>query len=164
MIKKEVMLKVAEAFQQDVGYGRARIDNQTRMELDLAIGDVIAIVGPKVTSSVVWRAHPTDEGKRIIRIDNLTRKNAGTALGDNVSIRKADVQPAEKVILAPLISKGQQIQFGTGIETLIKKGLLKLIQIIRFLRIFMDYWTQIFKMKQGLQTPVQEQHLKLNSN
>ena len=125
MIKKEVMLKVAEAFQQDVGYGRARIDNQTRMELDLAIGDVIAIVGPKVTSSVVWRAHPTDEGKRIIRIDNLTRKNAGTSLGDNVTIRKADVQPAEKVTLAPLISKGQQIQFGTGIETLIKKGLLK---------------------------------------
>ena len=57
-IKKEVVLKVAEAFQQDVGYGRARIDNQTRMELDLAIGDVIAIAGPKVTASVVWRAHP----------------------------------------------------------------------------------------------------------
>ena len=125
MIKKDVMLKVSEAFQQDVGYGRARIDNQTRMELDLSIGDVISIEGSKQTASVVWRAHPTDEGKHIIRIDNLTRKNAGAGLEDSVTIKKADVQPAEKVILAPLISKGQQIQFGTGIETLIKKGLLK---------------------------------------
>lgn len=125
MIKKDVILKVSEAFQQDVGYGRARIDNQTRMELDLSIGDVISIKGSKKTASVVWRAHPTDEGKRIIRIDNLTRKNAGTGLEDNVTIKKADVQPAGKVTLAPLISKGQQIQFGTGIETLIKKGLLK---------------------------------------
>lgn len=119
------MLKVSEAFQQDVGYGRARIDHQTRMELDLSIGDVIEIEGEKKTSSVVWRAHPTDEGKRIIRIDNLTRKNAGTGLGDTVSISKATVNPAHNVTLVPLISKGQQIQFGSGIEILIKKGLLK---------------------------------------
>lgn len=125
MIKKEVVLKVSEAFQQDVGYGRARIDHQTRMELDLSIGDVIEIEGQKTTASVVWRAHPTDEGKRIIRIDNLTRKNTGVGLGDNVTIRKADLKPAKTVTLAPLISKGQQIQFGSGIEVLIKKGLLK---------------------------------------
>ncbi len=125
MIKREIVLKVSEAFQQDVGYGRARIDNQARMELDLAIGDIIEIEGTKKTAAVVWRAHPTDEGKRIIRIDNLTRKNAGTGLGDSVIVRKAEVQPARSVTLAPLISKGQQIQFGAGIETLIKKGLLR---------------------------------------
>ena len=115
MIKNEISLKVSEAFQQDVGYGRARIDNQTRMELDLSIGDVIEIEGMKKTASVVWRAHPTDEGKRIIRIDNLTRKNCGTGLGDTLIIRKSNVQSANTVTLAPLISKGQQIQFGSGI-------------------------------------------------
>jgi transitional endoplasmic reticulum ATPase len=122
---KEVELKISEAFQQDVGYGRARIDHQSRMDLDLSIGDVIEIEGTKITAAVVWRAHPTDEGKRILRIDNLTRKNAGAGLGDRVKIRRADVKGAKEVTLAPLISKGQQIQFGRGIDTLIKKGLLK---------------------------------------
>ncbi|RLF31233.1 MAG: ATPase [Thermoplasmata archaeon] len=125
MRKNEVVLKIAEAFQQDVGYGRARIDNQTRINLDLSIGDVVEIEGTKVTAAVVWRAHPSDEGKGIIRIDNLTRKNAGTGLGERVKIRRADVKEAREITLAPLISKGQQIQFGAGIDTLIKKGLLK---------------------------------------
>jgi transitional endoplasmic reticulum ATPase len=125
MKQKEAELKISEAFQQDVGYGRARIDHQTRMNLDLSIGDVIEIEGTKKTAAVVWRAHPTDEGKGIIRIDNLTRKNTGAGLGDKVTIRRCDLREAKEVTLAPLISKGQQIQFGSGIDSLIKKGLLK---------------------------------------
>ncbi len=125
MDKTEVFLKVAEAFQQDVGYGRARIDSQTRVDLNLSIGDVIEIEGTKNTAVVVWRAHPNDEGKKIVRIDNLTRKNAGTGLGDRVKIRKVEVKNAKEIVLAPLISEGQQVQFGGGIENLIKKGLLK---------------------------------------
>ena len=35
------------------------------------------------------------------------------------------MKEAKDVTLAPLISKGQQIQFGSGIDNLIKKGLLK---------------------------------------
>jgi len=125
MSQKEAVLKISEAFQQDVGYGRARIDHQTRVGLDLSIGDVIEIEGNKTTAAVVWRAHPTDEGKGILRIDNLTRKNAGSGLGERVKIRRASIKEAKDVALAPLISKGQQIQFGSGIDSLIKKGLLK---------------------------------------
>ena len=125
MRDKEAVLKISEAFQQDVGYGRARVDHQTRMSLDLSIGDVIEIEGTKKTAAVVWRAHPTDEGKGIIRIDNLTRKNCGSGLGERVKIKRAEVKEAKDVSLAPLISKGQQIQFGSGIDNLIKKGLLK---------------------------------------
>jgi len=125
MTHKEAELKISEAFQQDVGYGRARIDHQTRVGLDLSIGDVIEIEGTKKTAAVVWRAHPTDEGKGILRIDNLTRKNAGSGLGERVKIRRAEIKEAKDVTLAPLISKGQQIQFGSGIDNLIKKGLLK---------------------------------------
>jgi len=39
MKEKEAVLKISEAFQQDVGYGRARIDHQTRMSLDLSKKD-----------------------------------------------------------------------------------------------------------------------------
>jgi len=125
MMKKEVLLKVSEAFQQDVGYGRARVDHQSRMELDLSIGDVIEIEGVKNTVAVVWRAHPSDEGKRIIRVDNLTRKNAGTGLGDSVKIRRAEVRGAKSITLAPSIPEGQRIQLGADIGLFMKKELLK---------------------------------------
>jgi transitional endoplasmic reticulum ATPase len=122
---REVVLKVSEAFQQDVGYGRARIDHQTRMDLDLSIGDVIELEGTKVTAATVWRAHPSDEGKRLARIDNLTRKNAGTGLGDRVKIRRAEVKEARDVALAPLMPEGQRIEFGMGIDVIIRKNMLR---------------------------------------
>ena len=122
---REVVLKVSEAFQQDVGYGRARIDHQTRMDLDLSIGDVIELEGTKVTATSVWRAHPSDEGKRLVRIDNLTRKNAGTGLGDRVKIRRAEVKEARDVALAPLMPEGQRIEFGQGIDVIIRKNMLR---------------------------------------
>ncbi len=124
-MQQNVLLKVSEAFQQDVGYGRARIDHQTRIDLDLSIGDVIEIEGTKKTAASVWRAHPSDEGKKIIRIDNLTRKNAGTGLGDRVKIKRAEVKEAREVILAPLMPEGQRIEFGMGIDALIRKNLLR---------------------------------------
>lgn len=122
---QEIGLKVSEAFQQDVGYGRARIDHQTRIDLDLSIGDVIEIEGAKTTAASVWRAHPSDEGKHIIRIDNLTRKNAGTGLGDRVKIKRAEVKEAREVTLAPLMPEGQRIEFGMGIDAIIRKNLLR---------------------------------------
>ena len=124
-MQQNILLKVSEAFQQDVGYGRARIDHQTRIDLDLSIGDVIEIEGAKTTAASVWRAHPSDEGKKTIRIDNLTRKNAGTSLGNRVKIRRAEVKEAREIVLAPLMPEGQRIEFGMGIDALIRKNLLR---------------------------------------
>src|ERR1041385_7767278 len=125
MPKTEATLRVVEALQQDVSYGRARLDGQTRVELNLSPGDIIEIKGHKTTAAVVWRSHPGDEGKAIIHVDNLTRKNAGVSIGDKVTIKKAEVKPAKQVTLAPAISQDQQIQFGDGIDALAKRGLLK---------------------------------------
>ncbi|MGB1698266.1 MAG: AAA family ATPase, partial [Thermoplasmatota archaeon] len=124
-MKTEATLRVVEALQQDVSYGRARLDGQTRIELNLSPGDIIEIKGAKTTAAVVWRSHPGDEGKGIIHIDNLTRKNAGVSLQEKVSIKKAEVAAAKTVTLAPAISQDQQIQFGDGIDALAKRGLLK---------------------------------------
>ena len=123
----EVVLKVSEALPQDVGSGRARLDGKTRLELDITPGDIIEIEGEggKKTSAVVWRSRPIDEGRGIIRIDNLTRKNARVGMGDKVIIRKIAPKIAKRVVMAPAISQGQRIQFGQGIEHLVKRGLLK---------------------------------------
>ncbi|PKK85791.1 MAG: ATPase [Thermoplasmata archaeon HGW-Thermoplasmata-1] len=122
---KELTLKVSESLQQDVGYGRARIDGSSRVELDLSPGDVVEIKGSIPTAAVVWRAYPEDEGKGLIRIDNLTRKNAGAGLGDKVAIRKIEPKGAKSVTLAPVINEGNQVQFGEGIDQLVKRGLSK---------------------------------------
>lgn len=121
----EVVLRVAEGLSQDVGAGRARLDAETRLQLGVSPGDVVEIEGGRKTGAIVWRARPVDEGKGIIRIDNLTRKNARVGIGDKVIVRKAEPRIAEKVVIAPAISQSQRIQFGHGIENLVKRGLLK---------------------------------------
>jgi len=121
----EVTLRVAEGLSQDVGAGRARLDAETRLQLGVSPGDVVEIEGGRKTGAIVWRARPVDEGKGIIRIDNLTRKNARVGIGDKVVVRKAEPRIAEKVVIAPAISQSQRIQFGHGIENLVKRGLLK---------------------------------------
>ena len=122
---EDVELTVAEAVQTDVGQGKARIDAQTRVELDLSPGDIIRIEGKSVSAAVVWRMLSEDENKGIIRIDGLVRKNVGSSLGDHVKVTRADVKPAKKVVLAPMVADNHRIQFGTGIEAFIKRNLLK---------------------------------------
>ena len=121
-----VTLKVAEALQDEVGYGRGRLDTPTRNELGLSIGDIIEIHGRRrePTVAIVWRARTEDEGKGVVRIDGLIRNNAKVNLGDKVEVRKAQVRPAQKVSLAPLLEQQSgRVQFGPGIDEIILRGL-----------------------------------------
>jgi transitional endoplasmic reticulum ATPase len=122
---KEVTLKVAEAVQEDVAKGRVRVDAATRLDLNLTVGDLVEIHSKKTTAAIVWRAHPDDEGKGIIRMDGLIRDNAGVSIGDKVRIRKVDGQAAARITLAPVIEDRQKLQFGSGIEGVVKRGLFK---------------------------------------
>ncbi len=121
----EVILKVAEAPQMDVGLGRARLDTNTRVTLNVEVGDVIEIEGGRLTAARVFRAKQEDEGKGIIRIDGYIRRNAKVTISDKVKVRKAETMEADKIILAPLIGKNQRLRFGEGIGDFIKKVLLK---------------------------------------
>jgi len=123
---ESVTLKVAEALQDEVGYGRGRLDTPTRTELSLSIGDIIEVHGRRrePTVAIVWRARTEDEGKGIIRVDGLIRNNARVNLGDKVEVRKSQVRPAQKVVLAPLLEQQSgRVQFGPGIEEIILRGL-----------------------------------------
>ncbi|NJE29609.1 AAA family ATPase [Thermococcus sp. 18S1] len=106
--KREVKLKVASAYQRDVGRGIVRIDRKAMRDIGVQSGDIIEIIGTKNTAAVVWPAYPEDEGLGIIRMDGTIRKNSGVGLGDEVTVRKAEVKEAKKVIVAPT----EPIRFG----------------------------------------------------
>ncbi|RLE84937.1 MAG: AAA family ATPase, partial [Thermoprotei archaeon] len=101
MSSREVRLRVAEARQRDVGRGIARIDRDTMRALGVEAGDAIEIIGKKSTVAIAWPAYPADEGQGIIRMDGTLRHNAGVSIGDIVVVRKAELQPAKRVVLAP---------------------------------------------------------------
>jgi len=125
MGKESITLKVAEALQDEVGYGRGRLDTVTRNELGLSIGDIVEIHGRRrdPTVAIVWRARTEDEGKGIVRVDGLIRNNSKVNLGDKVEVKKAQVKPAQKVVLAPMMDQSGRVQFGPGIEEVILRGL-----------------------------------------
>ena len=105
MKSEDMKLKVAEAFSQaDVGRSIARIDPACMGKLDLLDGDMIEIEGRKLTATTVASSQ-SDIGLGIIRIDGYIRKNAGTSLGEEVTVRKAQVKEAQKVVLAPVDQK-----------------------------------------------------------
>jgi transitional endoplasmic reticulum ATPase len=120
MAKKPIQLKVVEALQDDAYKGIARIDSEIMRELEIRRGDAIVIKGNRETVAIADRAYPADVGEGIIRIDGILRKNARTGIGDLVTISKADIKDAKKVVIAPA-QKGIMVQADS--ENL-KRGLL----------------------------------------
>ncbi|MCH4814366.1 MAG: CDC48 family AAA ATPase [Saccharolobus sp.] len=102
--RKELILRVMEARQKDVGRGKVRIDIDLLSQIDVSPGDVVEIEGTRKTAALAWPLSPEDTTtgeKDIIRMDGITRKNAGVSIGDKVIVRKAVVKPASTVKLAP---------------------------------------------------------------
>jgi len=113
-------LKVAEAFQNDIGRGIARIDSKAKNELNVSTGDVIKLKGKKSALAIVWQAHPDDEGLDMIRMDGILRQNVGVGLGEKVTIESVHAKEAKKLVLAPK----EPIRYSVGFDEYIKKRLL----------------------------------------
>ncbi|MDD5700121.1 MAG: CDC48 family AAA ATPase [Candidatus Nanoarchaeia archaeon] len=118
--ERVIQLKVVEALQDDAYKGVARIDTEIMKELDIRRGDPVLIKGGKETVAIADRAYPADVGEGIIRIDGILRKNAKTGIGDVVTVSKADVKEAKKIIIAPA-QQGVMVQ---GDPEGLKRGLL----------------------------------------
>jgi len=99
--EKTLTLRVADAYQRDVGRGIARVDPKVVDELGLTSGDVIQIIGKKKTTALSWPGYESDHGKGTIRIDGYLRNNAGVSIDDKVTIRKIEAKIAQRVTLAP---------------------------------------------------------------
>jgi transitional endoplasmic reticulum ATPase len=101
MVEREHKLKVAEAVQDDVDKGIVRIDTSIIKDLGVKEGDIIEIKGERTSVAVVGRAYPGDIGLNRIRMDGIIRRNAKTGIGELVSVKKADVKEAKRVVIAP---------------------------------------------------------------
>ncbi|RLE76959.1 MAG: AAA family ATPase [Thermoprotei archaeon] len=120
MTSPEITLVVAEAKHRDVGRGIVRLDRESMRRLDIEAGDVVEIVGSKRTVAIAWPGYMEDEGKGIIRMDGYIRKNAGVSIGDRVTVRRAVVRPATRVVLAPT----EATRFDPGFSQYVKRHLI----------------------------------------
>jgi transitional endoplasmic reticulum ATPase len=120
MMTSEIKLKVMEAVQDDVNKGIVKVDSSFMKQIEVNSGDVVEIVGERRTAAVVDRAYPGDIGLNIIRMDGNIRRNAKTSIGEMVTVKKAEVKPAGKVVIAPA-HQGVMIKAS---PQLFKQGLL----------------------------------------
>jgi transitional endoplasmic reticulum ATPase len=94
-------LQVANAKAEDSGRGLARLSREYMAAHGISQGDVIEIIGKRLTAARAVEPYPEDEGLELIRLDGLLRANAGVGAGDNIQIKKAASKPATKVTFAP---------------------------------------------------------------
>lgn len=113
-------LKVAEAFQNDIGRGIARVDSRAKSSLGVSTGDIIKLSGKKSALAIVWQAHQDDEGLDMIRMDGILRQNAGVGLGEKVRVEAVNTKVAKKILLAPQ----EAVRYSVGFDQYVKKRLI----------------------------------------
>jgi transitional endoplasmic reticulum ATPase len=99
----EAKLRVLEARAPDIGRKIARIDEKVMRSIGIEAGDYIEVIGPKGSAIVrVLPGRPEDAGKEVIRLDSYIRSKIGVGINEYVRIRLARIEPATRVVLAPL--------------------------------------------------------------
>ncbi len=151
----EIKLKVMEAVQDDVNKGIVKIDSNFIRKIGCAPGDIVEIKGERFTAAIVDRAYPGDIGLNIIRMDGNIRRNAKTSIGEMVSVKKAEVKPAKKVIIAPA-NKGvivkaspQLFKYGLLGKALIKGDVVSLGRVRRRMSQHEQQISDIFSMMEN---------------
>jgi transitional endoplasmic reticulum ATPase len=99
-MSQQIKLRVSEARQRDVGKKIARMSEFSMKKLGVETGDYVEIKsGDRSALAQVMPAYDISDDE--IRIDGYIRKSLGVGIGDEVTVVKANVSPANKVILAP---------------------------------------------------------------
>jgi transitional endoplasmic reticulum ATPase len=65
-------------------------------------GEIIELVGKRMTAVTAWPSDDEEQDSDIIRIDGQTRKNAGVGLNDLLYVRRAESKAAKSVTLMPI--------------------------------------------------------------
>lgn len=94
-------IQVANSRPEDSGRGLAHMPRSLMAALGIGEGDVVEIVGKRVTPARAVGPYAEDEGLDLLRIDGLQRANAGVGSGDQVEVRRAEPRAATRVVFAP---------------------------------------------------------------
>ena len=94
---------VKEAAHEDAGRGIARLSTDVMGALGLRSGDVIEIEGREKAAAIVWPGFGEDRGRDILRIDGNIRSNARVGIDEKVTIRRAEVKEATRLVIQPTL-------------------------------------------------------------
>ncbi|MEL7665499.1 MAG: hypothetical protein AAGU10_15420 [Methanosarcina mazei] len=125
---KEVQLKVEKAYISDVGRGLIGLSPKILVNADLALGDIVEIMGKKKTTAVVAGTKFKDINKETARIDHFIQQNAGVTDGESITIKKVEVPEAKKLILAlpeGMIKEDTKLYLGEREIEILKKHIFK---------------------------------------
>ncbi|MEM4075396.1 MAG: CDC48 family AAA ATPase [Metallosphaera sp.] len=118
-MSSNLKLRVLEARQKDVGRKIARMTESSMRKLGIETGDYIELTGPSGTALLQsMPAYDLSDGE--IRVDGYVRKTIGVSIGDEVNVKKAKVDPATKLTLAPT----QPIRFDQTFIDYVKEYLM----------------------------------------
>jgi transitional endoplasmic reticulum ATPase len=95
-------LKVTEALSKDVGRAYARMGPEDLEKLQVAIGDIVEVVGKRTTVCKAMPAYKELRGRSRLQLDGLSRENAGAGIDDFVRVKKIVCRPGERVVLTPI--------------------------------------------------------------
>lgn len=97
--EKSIKLKVVEANSLDPFKSRVRIDREIMSELNLKLGDCVAVRGKNLAIGKVYEMREEDSGRGEIRLDSIMRENCGSKINDLVDVFRIDPVPAKSVKL-----------------------------------------------------------------
>jgi transitional endoplasmic reticulum ATPase len=95
-------LKVTEALGKDVGRAYARMGPEDLEKLQVAIGDIVEVVGKRTTACKAMPAYKEMRGRSRVQLDGISRENAGAGIDDFVQVKKIACRPGERVVLTPI--------------------------------------------------------------
>lgn len=92
-------LTVKPLRQKDAGRRLAAIDRKVMDALGWENGDYVAVEGDARAVCRVWPGYAEDEGERVVRIDGTLRREVGVGINGTVTVERANVEPAERIVL-----------------------------------------------------------------
>ncbi len=100
-------LKIAEALQEDIDKGIARVSSDFLDKIGMVSGDTVQLKAKQSLVVRLMRVPHRKTNQEVIRIDGTTRSHLGTSIGDAIEVIPLRLTPAQSVTLAPL----RQVQF-----------------------------------------------------